>query len=238
MTEHNTRDISNLTVLHAGPAFEVKFAGAPAEAGTITGYLSAYGPPADSYADIVERGAFDQTLAEQQSERFALPMLWAHDMARPCGKWTSFKSDDYGLLATGVLSLGTDAGKQAHAHLQAGDVSSLSIGYTVPPDGFRWQNDGTRLLTKIDLLEASIVPIGACRRARVLNVKSITQRDLERWLHDEAGLSRTAAVKVASKGWRALSDPPDDEEKFDTLARRIEAALPEIRSLNSLNRHY
>jgi uncharacterized protein len=241
MTEHNTRDISNLPVLHAGPAFEVKFAGAPAEAGTLTGYLSAYGPPADSYSDIIQAGAFDQTLAEHRSQGSALPMLWAHDMARPCGKWTSFKSDEYGLHATGMLSLATEAGKQAHEHLKAGDVSSLSIGYLVPNDGFRWQKDGTRLLTRIELLEASIVPVGANRRARITSIKSFqslqTQRDFERWLHDEAGLSRSAAVKVASKGWNALTGRPEDEEKFDALARRLDAALTDIRSFKLPNRY-
>ena len=92
------------------------------------------------------------------------------------------------------------------------------------------------------VIEASIVPVGANRRSRITKIKSFqnlqTQRDLERWLHDEAGMSRAAAVRVASKGWPALTGRPEDEERFDALARRIEAALAEIRSLNSPNRHY
>lgn len=237
MTEHNTSDISSLPVLHAGPAFEVKFAGGPAE-GTISGYISAYGPPADSYSDIIQRGAFDASLAEQQSQGFALPMLWAHDMAKPCGKWTSFKSDEYGLRATGVLSLETEAGKQAHLHLKAGDVSSLSIGYTVPRDGYQYQPDGTRLLTRIDLLEASIVPVGANRRARISSIKSLqTQRDLERWLHDEGGLPRAAAVRLAKGGWRALSGQ-EDEAALADLARKVDAATLEVRSLTPPRRYY
>jgi uncharacterized protein len=237
MTE--IRDITNLPILHAGPAFEVKFAGASAEAGTIEGYISAYGPPADLYGDIIQKGAFDQSLAEHRSQGSEPALLWCHDMARPIGKWTSFRSDDYGLLARGVVNLASDAGKQAHAHLLAGDVSSLSIGYLVPPDGYKHQAGGTRLLTRIDLLEASIVPVGANRRSRITKVKSFqslqTQRDLERWLHDQAGLSRAAAVKVARKGWPALSGQDDDEEKFDALARRIEAALTEIRAFKPPN---
>jgi HK97 family phage prohead protease len=240
MTE--IRDITNLPILHAGPAFEVKFAGDPAAgAGTIEGYISAYGPPADLYGDIIQKGAFDQSLAEHRSQGSEPALLWCHDMARPIGKWTSFRSDDYGLLARGVVNLASDAGKQAHAHLLAGDVSSLSIGYLVPADGYQHQAGGTRLLTRIDLLEASIVPIGANRRSRITKIKSFhnvqTQRDFERWLHDEAGLSRAAAVKVARKGWPALNGQPDDEEKFDALARRIEAALTEIRAFKPPNYH-
>jgi HK97 family phage prohead protease len=227
----DTPAIKNPLILHAGPAFEVKFAGASAEAGTISGYISAYGPPADSYSDIVQRGAFDASLAEHRSQGSALPMLWTHDMARPCGKWTSFKSDDYGLHATGVLSLTTDEGHQAHEHLKAGSVSSLSIGYTVPPDGYQYQPDGTRLLLKVDLLEASIVPVGACRRARITNIKSIqNQRDLERFLHEEAGLPRRAAKAVANRGFAGIGGADEDEAALAELARRMDSALEEIRA--------
>jgi hypothetical protein len=162
-------------------------------------------------------------------------------MGRPCGKWTAFKSDDYGLHATGVLSLTTDEGHQAHEHLKAGSASSLSIGYTVPPDGFQWQPDGTRLLLKIDLLEASIVPIGACRRARVTNIKSIeglgSQREYERWLREEGNLPRAAAAKLASGGWPALAGAKDDDAALNELARQMKAALADFRSLHKSNRY-
>jgi uncharacterized protein len=219
-------DLEHLTPLRAGPTLDFKFVGTAAEEGTISGYVSAYGAPADSYGDLIQKGAFDQSLTERHPA-----LLWCHDLARPVGKWDHFRTDDYGLHATGRLNLNTSAGREAFEHLKAGDVGALSIGYQIAPGGFQFQADGTRLLTKIDLFEASVVPIGACRRARVTSVKSLqSQRDLEHFLHDEAGLPRTAAKAIASRGFADLGAAEDDAALTAAL-RRIDQALTQLTTL-------
>jgi HK97 family phage prohead protease len=238
-----TRDISAVApLLRLAPPLETRFIGEDAAQGIISGYASVWagqpGGEVDSYGDQIARNAFSATLAEHKAAGTMPPMLWSHDPSRPVGKWVEVREDDRGLFVVGQLNLQTDAGKEAFAHLQARDVSGLSIGFQVAKDGFQHQTGGSRLLTAVSLFEISVVAMPASRAARITEVKSMqTQRDLERWLHDEAGLSRAAAVKVARGGWSALSGEPADEEKFAPLARRIEAALTEMRALKSANRY-
>jgi HK97 family phage prohead protease len=238
-----TRDISAVVpLLRLAPPLETRFIGEDAAQGIISGHASIWagqpGGEADSYGDLIGRNAFAATLEAHQKAGTMPVMLWSHDPARPIGRWVEIREDDRGLFGVGQLNLQTDAGKQAFAHLQARDIGGLSIGFQVAKDGFKAQAGGSRLLTAIDLYEISIVSMAASRGARVIEIKSMqTQRDLERWLHDEAGLSRAAAVKVARGGWSALSGEPPDDAKLDPLARRIEAALTEIRALKSANRY-
>jgi uncharacterized protein len=240
---HQTRDISAVVpLLRLAPPLETRFIGEDAAQGIISGYASVWagqpGGEVDSYGDQIGRNAFSATLEAHKAAGTMPVMLWSHNPARPVGRWVEIREDDRGLFVVGQLNLQTEAGKEAFAHLQARDIGGLSIGFQVADGGFQRQADGSRLLTAVSLYEISVVAMQAARGARITEVKSMqSQRDLERWLHDEAKLPRAAAVKVARGGWSALSGEPTDDAKFDALARRIEAALTEMRALNSANRY-
>jgi HK97 family phage prohead protease len=234
----NTRDIAYQPILRASEPLEIKLAGG--REGLIEGLASPYGGPPDLYNDVIARSAYSATIAEHKSSGVALPLLWAHDLAKPVGRCLDLWDDERGLFVKAQLNLETSSGKDAFAHLQAKDVTGLSIGFRVPEGGYRYQKDGTRLILAVDLVEISVVTVPAARRARVTEVKSVEdlkdQRDLERLLHEDAGLSRRAAKAVAARGWGGISGE-DEKRAAAELLRRMDQTLEEIRSVE-MHPHY
>jgi len=210
-------------IVRVAPCVQVKFANA--EKGIVSGYASSFGGSPDSFGDIVAAGAFARTLAEHKAAGTVPAFLWSHDLARPIGRWDEMTEDSTGLRVVGQLNLETTAGRDALAHMKAGDATGLSIGYSVAEGGRRYERDGSATLTDINLYEVSAVTIPANRDARVSGVKSIdSQRELESLLRDELGLARAAAKKLAAGGWPALANTQQrDSETIAALLRQSAA---------------
>lgn len=215
----------------SGTAIELKLAQDASAAGQIDGYAATF-DGLDHGGDTIRPGAFADTIADHVKAKRAPPMLWMHRQAEPIGRWTAMGEDSRGLRVRGALNLATDAGRKAHEHLKAGDISGLSIGFIVPPGGQSWDK-GKRILSKLNLAEVSVVSVPMDPFARVDEVKSLgTRGDLEDLLR-RGGLPRGAARKVAAAGWPVLSD--DDSEAFDLspVTKRIGSALAELKALRS-----
>lgn len=150
-------------------AAEVRFA--TGDAGTITGYASIFGEP-DSYGDTVKPGAFRKTLRERKATG-GPAMFWNHDSNHPIGVWAELAEDARGLKVTGQLVTETTKGAEALALLKAGAVNGLSIGFRAR-SAERGPNGG-RVLTDIDLVEISLVPLPAAAKARVTSVKGAAE---------------------------------------------------------------
>lgn len=223
------REMNSLTkrdessVLRLSPTLEIKRA---SQAGKIQGYASTFGGEPDSYGDLIAPGAFRRSLSAHAKAGTAPLMLWAHDIATPIGRWDELREDANGLLVEGELNLASRAGQEAHALLKHRDVSGLSIGFRTHPGGRTSDSAGNSLLTSVDLLEVSIVPLPANQRARVTSVKSFaTRAELIDALR-EIGLPKAAAKRVAAGGWNALADDgadPDEIEEIKTALRRSAA---------------
>jgi len=218
--------VSNIAV-RMSPPLEVRFSNMAAS-GLIEGYASAFGGPPDAYGDIIDPGAFRQTLAHHKADGTMPAMLWSHDMAQPIGRWTEMKEDDYGLFVRGNLNMGTERGRDALEHLKQRDVSGLSIGFVVAKGGSKLSLEGYRILTGLDLWEVSVVALPANQRARVSDVKSLqTKSELIDLLRD-GGLSKAAAARVAAGGWPALGS--DETGDLNDLAKAIQAQTEELKS--------
>ncbi|MBD2842700.1 HK97 family phage prohead protease [Erythrobacter rubeus] len=199
--------------------------------GTFSGYGSIFGN-VDSYGDIVERGAFVTSLSEHE-ERGGMPKLfWQHDPWQPIGKWLAMEEDETGLRVEGQLNMEVQQGREAYALLKAGDIDGLSIGYRVR-ESERDEDSGHLLLREIDLIEVSVVSLGANDKALVSAVKNIRAAGLpslpefEGFLR-EAGFSKTEATAIAGNGLAHLlrsesggNPEPDEAEAF--LASLAEA---------------
>jgi len=218
-------------IIRAAPPLIVKLANTSVATGEITGYASLFGGEPDSYGDIIAPGAYAASLSELRLRGESPLMLWAHDRAAPIGRWLEVVEDSKGLRVRGQLNLDTTRGKDAHAHIKAGDVSGLSIGYSVPSGGVVFNNDGTQTLKTIDLKEISVVAIPAARTARITGVKSIeSQRHLQGLLHD-LGLPRAAASKIAAAGWPALNGGDQDQLQLSQLMAEVKASATSIKGL-------
>ena len=171
---------------------------------TFEGYGSVYGV-IDSYGDIVERGAFAETLRKSEDTGIMPAMLWQHNAASPIGVWTAMHEDDYGLHVMGQLA-DTVLGNEAYTLMKMGALSGLSIGYSVVTEEYDRSRDA-RLLKKINLWEVSPVTFPANGDARVAAVKATdsSYRGLERILRD-VGFSRSESKLIASRGLGALRE--------------------------------
>lgn len=197
--------------------------------GEVAGYGSTFGGAPDSYGDVIAPGAFTASIAEHKASGTAPLMLWGHDPDRPVGRWDSFDQDALGLKVRGQFNLDTTAGRDARAHVKAGDLSGLSIGYRVMPGGMSAGPDGSRILTKLHLEEVSIVAFPANRRARVTGVKSFGSRaELESILREH--LPARAVKKLLSGGWPAMSSDDDDQPNpaIEGLLATVKAARLEL----------
>lgn len=209
-------------------AFDVKTV---KETGEFEGYGSVFGVK-DSYSDIVVPGAFQKSL-KAWKEKGRLPaMLWQHNMAEPIGPYKEMREDDIGLFVHGQLLIDDDPlAKRAHAHLKAGSLSGLSIGYTLVD--WEWSAEkGAYLLKEIELWEVSLVTFPANDAARISNVKSQFEHgdvprpsELERLLRD-VGLSRNQAKAFMADGYGAIqprdADPEQALHSLKSLINRIE----------------
>jgi len=208
------------------PPIETKFV--RGDDGTIEGYASVFGPPADQHGDIVAPGAFARSLASGNKPL----LLWSHALSEPIGVWTDAHEDATGLRVTGRLTLETRRGAEAYALLKDGAINGLSIGFrTVAAETMP---DGGRLLVEVDLAEVSLVTLPSASRARVLNVKTCetTPRIVEGILRD-AGLSKALAAGIVARGFRGALDTEREARSvaIESILTSINAATAAMRKL-------
>lgn len=204
----------------------VKFENVDADAGIFEGYGSVFGV-VDQGGDVVERGAFAASLAEHKRRGTTPLMLWAHKSDVPIGRWLSIEEDSIGLLVRGQLNLKTTAGRDAHAHVTDGDVSGLSIGFRVPPDGSEYTSQGVTRLKTVDLVEVSVVTVPMNDQARI---RVGSKGELAQLLR-KAGLPAEAARRVADGGFPALSSSPDNSNELAAILKAVEASARRMKGL-------
>lgn len=213
---------------------ELKFA-PDAEAMSFDGYGAVFGN-VDAYGDVIEPGAFAQYLSQVKSGEAPWPaMLSQHggmglgaDDMTPIGVWTDLVEDGTGLRVAGRLA-DTPRGREMYALMKMEPrpaIDGLSIGY-IPKT---WEprskpDDPKRRLTRIDLIEISMVTRPANSRARVSAVKAadMTERDIERLLTQDAGLTRSEARALMRGGLQALKATQDAGPESEDIAQLLAA---------------
>lgn len=200
---------------------------AVSDAGTIEGYISVFGN-VDSYGEIVEPGAFADSLVSSRQKGLKVKLLWQHDPHQPIGVWDDLAEDGKGLWGKGRLLIEeSPKAREAHGLLRAGALDGLSIGYRTQKAEPKEGKPGVISLKKLDLLEGSVVTFAANQRARVEVVKSIldggkvpTVREFEEVLGD-LGFSKKLRVAIATAATPHLRGDP--EGKADELAEFLKA---------------
>jgi HK97 family phage prohead protease len=210
-----------------------------ADDGAFEGYGSVFGV-VDSYQEVVAPGAFTDSLAELAGKGRTVPVLWQHRQDQPIGVYDSITEDDTGLLVKGRLLINDVAqAKEAHALMKAGAVTGLSIGYWVRESSFD-EKTGIRTLTKLDLVEVSLVTFPANDDARVEAVKFKLAhgelpniREFEKLLR-EAGFSKSQATVVAGHGLtellrREAEGDPATKDALSAIANAVAGfSLPSL----------
>ena len=213
--------------------------------GKISGYGSVFGV-VDTYREVVAKGAFTESLAGLKAEGSFLPMLWQHRSGEPVGVWDEFDEDDHGLKIAGQFVMESPTAAERFAFVKAGAVRGLSIGYYVLADTYN-EKDRIRTLTKLELVEVSVVTFPANREALANPIKAklragqkATIREFEALIREELRLSKADATLIASQGFKAWLDRRDsgagdgddrrDSGATGTDKTAFKAALADLRA--------
>lgn len=198
------------------------------DSGEFSGYGSIFGNT-DSYGDVVNKGAFDASL-KSWSKKSRLPaLLWQHQMDEPIGIYTRMEEDEKGLYVEGKLLINEDPlAKRAHAHLKAGSLSGMSIGFVTTDEDYD-VDTGINNIKAVNLWEVSLVTFPANDDARISAVKSAIragetpQQKLVEGLLRDAGLSRQQAKAFMSQGYKGLSQREADDslESLKNLTQKL-----------------
>jgi hypothetical protein len=200
-----------MTLAASNPRLEIKFApmaisGVEAD-GLFEGYASVFGE-ADMTADVVVPGAFRASLAERGPR--GVRMLFQHDPKEVVGVWLDLGEDAKGLRVRGRLLPAIRRASELLTLLREKALDGLSIGFRTV-EGRTDPATGHRSLHRIDLWEISLVTFPMLPTARVAGVKHRppSEREFERMLTRDAGLTRSQAKAVISRGYRAATTGRD-----------------------------
>ena len=195
-----------------------------------SGYASVFGG-IDSFGDTILKGAFTESLEAMTRKPL---MLYGHNQSSVVGKWLDLEEDEVGLFVKGQFTPNHSLADDVYASARHGAIDGLSIGFRVKKDGAEEMENGGRRITKVDLVEVSLVGFPADDAARVTQVKMSDEikniesiRDAERFLRD-AGLPISMAKAFIGQ-CRPLYQREADAER-----ERKEAYEANLKWLNSL----
>lgn len=143
--------------------------------GTIEGYASTWVRKPDSYGDVVRKGAFADTLADDWNGGKGIPFLWSHkldDLKAFIGT-AEADEDDTGLHFIATFD-DTDEAQKVRQLYKDGRLKKFSFAFDVLENGLTTLEDGTKAneLRKLKLYEISAVTVPANDTAEVVDVKA------------------------------------------------------------------
>ncbi len=139
---------------------EFRFAPSSIGTGTFSGYAITW-DQMDSHRTMFSPGSL--VMPDN------IPILWAHDPARPVGVVMTAKEDETGLFISAKLSVETRDGADAYQFLSDKAVTGLSIGFRRLADE---AVPGGRRITRADLKEISLVTVPSNETARITEVRA------------------------------------------------------------------
>ncbi|MDW3568249.1 HK97 family phage prohead protease [Enterobacter asburiae] len=208
---------------------EIKFTG-DGKQGIFEGYASVFNNT-DSDGDIILPGAFKNALANQTRK---VAMFFNHKTWElPVGKWDSLEEDQKGLYVRGQLTPGHSGATDLKAAMQHGTVEGMSVGFSVAKDDYTIIPTGRIFKNVQALREISVCTFPANEQAGIAAMKSVdgieTIRDVENWLRDSVGLTKSQAVGLIARFKSAIRS----ESEGDGNEAQINALLQSIKSFPS-----
>jgi len=178
--------------------------------GVFEGYASVFNVLIEDYNEVVEPGAFKQTLRHNGG---VVPILYHHDAKAWVGVGLDAKEDNHGLWVRGKLAVDESPRAREVWGLmklakQVGMKTGLSIGFRAIKDQIE---KGVRKLKEIAWLEYSITPFPANQFATVTEVRAVVPYQSL----PLADVSRPWDRAKAEKRVRAWAGGGDDLENMD-----------------------
>jgi hypothetical protein len=140
----------------------------------ITGYAAVFGNE-DSHGDIIEKGAFTNTIQSFLSRKVNLYSSHSLDARDMLGTVTKMQEDDFGLYFEAEISSAPSAQDLA-IKAREGHLNEVSIGFFITDKELIKDAQGRRIrhIKEIELIEISLVSRASNPKARTLLVKEET----------------------------------------------------------------
>jgi HK97 family phage prohead protease len=155
--------------------FEIRVDNAEADGMRFTGYAAVFNSDSEPlpFTERILPGAFKRSLKARNEVKLFKNHNMDEVLASTRSKTLRLIEDEKGLLAEAVLP-DTSAGRDLAVLMKRGDVHAMSFGFTVPPKGDRWNDEGTvRELREIRLHEVSIVTGFPAYEATTASVRAL-----------------------------------------------------------------
>lgn len=191
----------------ADERLELRFAPTAGGAGEFAGYAVTW-DRLDNHRTSFARGSLNLPAA-------GIPLLWAHDPARPVGAVIEAREDDAGLFIRGKLTLSTTDGSEAHALLRDRAVTGLSIGFRRLSDE---PTTGGRRILAADLKEISLVSLPSNETARITEVRA----------HPAAGAAQHEEHRAMPLDNPAPAESGDIETRVKSLETKVDGIATKL----------
>ena len=143
--------------------------------GSIEGYASTWIRKADSWGDVVAKGAFTRTLKERWNGGKGIPFIWAHqiDNLKSFIGTAVADEDEKGLHFIAQFD-DTEEAQKVRQLYKDGRLRKFSFAYDVLKAGMVTLEDNSKAneLQEVDLYEISAVTVPANDDASVVDVKA------------------------------------------------------------------
>ena len=166
------------------------------EDGSFEGYGSVFNNK-DLGNDVIKYGAFSESIKSKKPKQIKL--LYQHKTDEPIGVIDSLEEDSRGLKIKGRLAMKTQKGKEVYELMKMGALDSMSIGYRLSPDDYKYNDKlKKRTISRVDLMEICMVTFPMNPKAKITKVKlaEMDVRELEKYLCD-IGMTNSVAEQSA-----------------------------------------
>lgn len=193
---------------HLFKSFELK----ADEVGGISGFFSTYDKTPDSYGDIIEPGAFTETIEKRKESGHPFPLCFNHDFSAVIGAVDSIKDTEKGPFIEAHF-LDTQQAQDVRKMLQSGAIYQFSFAYDVldrrSPTDEESKAGIENVLKKLEVFEVSVVTVPANQNAVATEVKSAE-------LETKQGKRNSKADEAIIRQIRDLAQSLLDGEEEDT----------------------
>ena len=197
------------------------------ESGIIEGYFSTYDKEPDSYGDIIEPGAFTETIKKREETGHPFPLCFNHDFSAVIGAVDSIKDTEKGPYIKAHF-LDTQQAQDVRKMLLSGAIYQFSFAYEVlerrNPTKEEEKAGIFNVLQKLEVFEISVVTVPANQNAVATEVKSAEPET-------KAGKRNSKADEDVIRQIRDLAQSlldEDDDTKPEEPDRDPEEAEPEV----------
>lgn len=231
-------ETKNLTLAFADTCIKAKGDGGY----EFEGYASKFNG-VDSYGDTILPGAYANVVKEMNAGGRKPKMFFNHKVWElPIGSWFKVEEDKEGLFVAGRMTKGMSLVEDLRLALLDQTLDGLSVGIGLKRDDYEWVDDVKSNITRIiknvtSLREISPVSFPADDKGRIdagsikselAHVRSM--QDLETFLREAGGFSKSAATMLVSHAKGILRGEPVQED-----AAKAEAEMLNMFSLSGIS---